>query len=64
MKRYSISGSQTSKHTDVSRMRRKALHTKNIMEVVNKLDEHELEKVSELLRQSEKEQAEANDDFE
>lgn len=47
-----------------SRLRRKAIHTKNIMEVVNKLDEHELEKVSEMLRQSEKEAMEGEGDFE
>jgi len=34
------------------------------MEVVNKLDEHELEKVSEMLRQSEKEAMEGDGDFE
>lgn len=34
------------------------------MEVVNKLDEHELEKVSEMLRQSEKEAMEGEGDFE
>lgn len=34
------------------------------MEVVNKLDEQELERVSEMLRQSEKEVQEAEGDFE
>jgi hypothetical protein len=34
------------------------------MEVVNKLDEQELERVSEMLRQSEKEALEAEGDFE
>lgn len=34
------------------------------MEVVNKLDEQELERVSEMLRQSEKEAQEAEGDFE
>lgn len=37
----------------MSRMRRTAIHKQNIMDVVNRLDEQELEKVSELLKQSE-----------
>jgi hypothetical protein len=58
------SASQAGKVSEHSRLRRKAIHTKNIMEVVNKLDEHELERVSEMLRQSEKEAQEAEGDFE
>lgn len=39
--------------TEASKLRRTAIHKQNILDVVNKLSEGELEKVSEMLKQSE-----------